>query len=219
MMAMLSLFSGSMDSDERGPTLAAHGHLMFGAGRYLQPLLAAGVHDEPVRRPTAPDSRCSSCRPSAIATWRAARSPAAVLVFWRRAGARPSWLRFASPPTARRCSGWRSSSAAIATFLLLSPHRVWLSALFPGRGGSQQDGKRRQSASAADVWRHARGLLRGSGGAHLWRPSLVRTHGARVGPHARLAARRAGDCLPLVTLASRAIGLRRENLALVAQGK
>ena len=68
----------------------------------------------------------------------------------------------------------------VATYILLSPLFVWLSAPVSRRVGSQQDRQRRQSASAADVHRHRARAVRGAAGSRDYRAGPVLARASRV---------------------------------------
>jgi hypothetical protein len=98
-----------------------------------------------------------------------------------------------------------------ATFLLIGPLAVWCSALFPVASDLTKTG------AAGNP--HAFALIAGTlCTALLCLPTVVILAVAEFGFRSPLAAAAAVG-IPLVTVASRAIGARRENLALVAQGR
>jgi hypothetical protein len=108
-----------------------------------------------------------------------------------------------------------------ATFALLAPAFVWLSALFPtasdlsktGPGGNPHALPMFGGTLLTLVIAAPAGLILTGGGLWLQQPAL-----AFVVMLVWLAIA-AALAMPLVTLASRAIGFRRENLVLVSGGR
>jgi hypothetical protein len=114
-----------------------------------------------------------------------------------------------------------TSLGAIAAFALISPMAIWFSALFPVASDLSKTG--------AGGNPHPFPMIAGTAGAAL---ASLPTVGILAAAEFLLKSPLAavllalvwalvaiGIAMPLVTLASRAIGSRRENLALVAQGK
>jgi len=114
-----------------------------------------------------------------------------------------------------------TSLGAIAAFALISPMAIWFSALFPvasdlsktGAGGNAHPFPMiAGTAGAALVSLPTVGIL--AAAEFLLKSPLAAVLLALVWALVAIAI-----AMPLITLASRAIGSRRENMALVAQGK
>jgi hypothetical protein len=128
---------------------------------------------------------------------------------------------FAVTPTGSPWLWLATLAGGAATFALLAPAFVWLSALFPtasdlsktGPGGNPHALPMFGGTLLTLVIAAPAGLILTGGGLWLQQPAL-----AFVVMLVWLAIA-AALAMPLVTLASRAIGFRRENLVLVSGGR